>query len=278
MTHADIESLNEGFDLGIIRNDHLIDFNTPIAERCFRSEFQIAKFLISQIDTSALLTTNLQFNMNRCIDLIRANITPDNAEEFEEIVLLLDQKLQEWHDATGDKLDYQIETGFNVEVDTANPIQYNVMKEKIATDVKLWLQTVNLENFQDQKIQLYYGTRINISPSYGIYAIETSEELDEVIENHITSLQLWIDERFFTHRTTIEIEFLIVGKLRLEEDNRIVDFQSFRQSYVGTKGAGSPGLYDFDLEDSFMSAAKNFKLFPLPTQIWNEDGSFKDIV
>jgi hypothetical protein len=135
-----------------------------------------------------------------------------------------------------------------------------------------------LENFQEHKIQLFFGTRINISPTYGIYTIETSEELDKVIKNHITSLQLWIDEDFFTHRTTIDIEFLIVGALRLEEDSRIVDFQSFRQSYVGTKGKGFPGLYDFDSEDSFMSAAKIFKHMYLPKQIWNEDGTFKDIV
>jgi hypothetical protein len=128
ISRSDIDSLNEVFELGIIRNEHVIGFNTLIAQRCFRREFQIAKFFIDQIDTSEVFTTNLQFNMNRCIDIIRENITPDNAEEFEEIALLLDQKREEWQNANEKKQDYQIARSLNVEVNTANPIQYNAMK------------------------------------------------------------------------------------------------------------------------------------------------------
>ncbi|MBA3236755.1 MAG: hypothetical protein H0T62_00190 [Parachlamydiaceae bacterium] len=163
-------------------------------------------------------------------------------------------------------------------------IQSEFIKSKIALDFNSWLKAVNLDNFQGEYIQIFYGDRIRNDGSIregginqvGPFTVQrNSEEFSKFITNVIIpNLQDKISNKY-SDRSTIDIELLIIGELSKEEDIQLVDFQSFRQSYIGTKGNGHSGMHDRDLKDSFIEGKKIFKLFTMLDEIWNEDGSFR---
>jgi hypothetical protein len=264
---ADLKTLNEIIDLKVIKNEHIAHASLPIAKRCLYSDFDIAKILIDQIDTSKGLTTDLYKKIAQNGFIIRQCNNPSDKDKFDEIASLIDQKLK---------------------TSIVESTQCISIKKQIANDLKLWSAMVRLDAFQGENLQIFYGHKIkntdNTDSLIAPFIVrKTSEGFDEFIKNIIIQpLQGMISNKY-NNQSTVDIELLIVGELQTTEkdmllEGKIVDYQSFRRSYVGNDWNGRSGCHNQDLKDSFMEHhVKYFKMLEIPAQIWNEDGSFKEV-
>ncbi|MBA3236754.1 MAG: hypothetical protein H0T62_00185 [Parachlamydiaceae bacterium] len=154
------------------------------------------------------------------------------------------------------------------------------IKEQIFWDLQLWSESIDVQNFKGDHLKIYFGANAENSEISDVELAPTlinknSEEFKDFINYSLTYIQDCIDNG--DGQSPVDIEFLIIGDLETKYNFPSIEYQSFRQSYVGTKCTKRtyihPDTNSMDSIDNFMKILDTFKLFTIVDEIWNEDGT-----
>ncbi|MBA3604006.1 MAG: hypothetical protein H0W50_10300 [Parachlamydiaceae bacterium] len=154
--------------------------------------------------------------------------------------------------------------------DKENISMSNKINQRISHSLKLW----HLEScYKGDMIKIFYGTKYNDQSFKSHFFIKNSVDSNKDFQGLIYTLivenlksQIGIN---YNSKSSIDIQAIVLG-LRRDDEVDIIDYQLFKQSYVGLNGNGHLGMHNEELKDSFLEIENPILTKP----IWDDKGEW----